>query len=55
MDPTLGQDLSAAKEAEVLRKRLVAAERQRKEVMAQMSAENRMLQMQLQVGVANIV
>ena len=33
----------------------MAAERQRKEVMAQMSAENRVLQMQLQVRVVNMV
>ena len=33
----------------------MAAERQRKEVMAQMSAENRMLQVQLQVGAVNNV
>lgn len=52
VDPTRSDD-SPAKQVVALRQRLVAAERERKQSMADAAAENRALQLQLQVHLAD--
>lgn len=49
VDPTSSED-TPAKQLEVLRRRLVASERDRKQSLADAAAENRALQLQVQVG-----
>ena len=48
MDPTRSED-APVHEVGALKKRLVASERERKQSLAQAAAENRALQLQLQV------
>ena len=48
MDPTRSDD-TPVQEVGALKKRLVATERERKQALAEAAAENRALQLQLQV------